>query len=124
MFDTTERGIESLAGEHADEFFDTATDAQIAAAYAEQGPRVEVPIDQMEPGIELAARLSGVQVEALSGEEQLAVLRAQQRMASHYAAASYGSIAAVSDTVDAIEDDPVLAAESTAAEIRVALTLT
>ncbi|NNF09663.1 MAG: DUF222 domain-containing protein [Acidimicrobiia bacterium] len=125
MFDVVNPGaVDDLVGEHADEFFDAATDAQIAAAYAEQGPRVEVPIDDLEPGLELAARLSGIVVEALSGEEQLAVLRAQQRMASHYAAASYGSIAAVSDTVDAIEDDPVLAAESTAAEIRVALTLT
>ncbi|HDH03553.1 MAG TPA: HNH endonuclease, partial [Actinobacteria bacterium] len=54
----------------------------------------------------------------------IVVLRAQQRMASHFAARVYETMASVSDFMGEVDDDPELANESAAAEIRVALCLT
>lgn len=131
MFDVANREVEALIGEDLpaellrDDPFGDPADAVLEAAYADAASPLELPsIDQIEPGPVLADLLALVDVDSLSGDEQLAVLRAQRRMAAHYEAAAYGSMAAVADTVDAIEDDPALAAESTAAEIRVALALT
>lgn len=127
MFDTLERTAvdeQVLEDFRHDELHD-APDHVVEAAYADLGPPTTMPpIDSLEPGPALAALLAFIDVASLSGDEQLSVLRAQQRMASHYSAAAYGSMAAVADTVDAIEDDPVLAAESAAAELRAALALT
>ncbi len=81
-------------------------------------------LDQMEPGVFLAAILSAVDLEELSGHDRIVVLRAQQRMASHFAARVYETIASVSDHMSQLDDDPELANEAAAAEIRVALRLT
>ncbi len=91
------------------------------------GPHSEVipaGLDQMEPGVFLAAILSAVDLDKLSGHDRIVVLRAQQRMASHFAARVYETMASVSDFMDELDDDPELATESAAAEIRVALRLT
>jgi len=81
-------------------------------------------LDDMEPGPMLATFLSSVEVARLTGEDRILVLRAHQRMASHYAARVYEDMAAVSDSVHELEEDPQLANEFAAAEIRVALSLT
>ncbi len=81
-------------------------------------------IDQMEPGPVLAAFLSSIDVNTVSGYDRIFVLRAHQRMASHYAAQVYRDMAAVTESLREFEDNPQFAAESAAAEIRTALCLT
>ncbi|MBT8203639.1 MAG: DUF222 domain-containing protein [Acidimicrobiia bacterium] len=108
-----------------DELFHDAPDEVVAAAYADVAPSAPLPpLDEMEPGPLLAARLACIDDTTLTPQERLRVLKAQQRMASHFAAQMLRSMAAVSDCIDAVEDDPQLAAESSAAEIRTALRLT
>jgi hypothetical protein len=85
---------------------------------------VPVGLDEMEPGPVLAAVLSSIDVNEVSGYDRIVVLRAQQKMASHFQAQVYETIAAVSDHMDEIEDDPRSAGEAAAAEIGVALRLT
>lgn len=79
----------------------------------------------MSPGPVVAAFLASVDVHEVSGYDRIVVLRAHQRMISHYTASLYDDMAAV---VDVLEDDgdglEWSAAESAAAEIRAALTLT
>ena len=81
-------------------------------------------LDGMEPGPDLGFLLSGMRVGELSGFDRVVVLRAYQRMASHYQARVYEAMASISDLMDEVDDDAELAAESAAAEIRVALCLT
>ncbi len=81
-------------------------------------------LDQMEAGPVLAGFLSSIDLERVSGHDRIVLLRAHQRMASYYAACVYQDMAAVSDSLHEIDDDPQLADESAAAEIRVALRLT
>ncbi|MBT8246782.1 MAG: HNH endonuclease [Acidimicrobiia bacterium] len=81
-------------------------------------------LDDIEPGWTLGVYLSRINLDDLSGHDRVVVLRAHQRMASHYSAHAYGAMAAVSDSIDDLDDDPLLAAESAATEIRAALQLT
>jgi hypothetical protein len=83
-------------------------------------------LDDMEPGPVLGAFLSSIDVHALSGYDQIVVLRAHQRMASHYQAKSYEDMTAVTDTMISLLDDvpSYESAEAAEAEIRVALRLT
>jgi len=82
-------------------------------------------LDRMEPGPVLAGFLSAIDVAALSGHDRIVVLRAHQRMASHYAAHVYADMASVADYMALIDgDDSQWANESAAAEIRAALRLT
>jgi hypothetical protein len=94
--------------------------------FALEAEVVSVPsgLDEMEPGPVLAAWLSSIDVNQVSGYHRIVVLRAQQKMASHFQAQVYEAIAAVSDHMLSIEDDPRSAAEAAAAEIGVALRLT
>jgi hypothetical protein len=93
--------------------------------FAVESPDV-VPagLDAMEPGPVLAGWLSSIDVAAVSGYDRVVVLRAHQRMASHYAAAVYTDMASVVDAFRVVDDDPRWVGEATSAEIRVALTLT
>ncbi len=79
-------------------------------------------LDKMEPGPMLAVILLAVEVRTLSGHDQIVVMRAHQRMASHFQARVYDDMTAVVDRMD--DDDLMSAAESAAAEIRAALSLT
>jgi len=83
-------------------------------------------LDEMAPGPVLAAFLSGVDTRRLSGYDRVVVLRARQRMASHYAAQVYSDMASVSDACDEEYPDSryLEATELAAAEIRSALHLT
>lgn len=81
-------------------------------------------LDQIAPGPVLAAYLSLLDVNQLSGNDRVLVLRAHQRMVRHYQAHTYRDIAAIRDALeplDASSDQPGLAAE---AEIQAALTWT
>ena len=81
-------------------------------------------LDAMEPGPVLAAWLSSVDVDTLSGYDRVVVLRAHQKMASHYSAHVYADMASLAEVLDDPECDPVWVAEAASAEIRAALTLT
>jgi hypothetical protein len=85
---------------------------------------IPADLDTMRPGPVLAGFLASVDVDGVSGFDRVVVLRAHQRMASHYSARVYRDMAAVVDAMSEFEDQPVMAAESGAAEIRAALHLT
>ena len=78
----------------------------------------------MVPGPVLAAVLSSIDVNRVSGHDRVTVLRAQQKMASHFQAQVYEAMAAVSNHMGDIDEDPRSAGEAAAAEIGVALRLT
>jgi hypothetical protein len=81
-------------------------------------------LDQMDPGPVLAAFLSAIDVSLVSGYDRVVVLRAHQRMASHYQAHVYTDMAGILDALD----DPTArfegSTELASAEIRTALNLT
>ena len=81
-------------------------------------------LDEMEPGPILAAFLSGIDVTHISGYARIVVLRAHQRLVSHYTASLYADMAAVVDILDDDETKRSDAAEAAAAEVRAALHLT
>ena len=81
-------------------------------------------LDELEPGLFLAAYLSKLEGKDHSGYDRVVVLRAHQRMASYFQALVYEEMAAISDLMDRIEGDPEVATESAATEIRAALRLT
>jgi len=81
-------------------------------------------LDDMEPGPVLAAALSAIDVHRVSGHNRIRVLRAQQKMASHFQAEAYRAMAAVTDHMYRLDGDPRSAEEGAAAEIGSALRLT
>lgn len=83
-------------------------------------------LDEMEPGPFLDAILAHTDVSRLSGFDRVTVLRARQRMASHYQAMLYADMAAIAEAVEELDgsENPEMVAEGAAAEIRVALRLT
>jgi hypothetical protein len=82
-------------------------------------------LDAMAPGPVMAAWLSAIDVDALSGYDRVVVLRAHQRLMTHYAAKTYRDMAAITDAVrDELLDVPGETEMAAEAEIRVALTWT
>ena len=84
-------------------------------------------LDVMAPGPVLGAFLSAVDVKGLSGHDRVLVLRARQRMASHYAAMVWSDMEAVCEVfTESAEDeyDHMDKVQDAAAEIRAALRLT
>ena len=82
-------------------------------------------LENLEPGPVLACLLAAINVDQVSGYNRIVVLRAHNRMASHYAAQSYRAMTSVSDYMNSdFDDDPLLANEAAAAEIRAGLRLT
>ena len=81
-------------------------------------------LDDIPPGAILAAIVSSLDVDRLSGHDRILVLRAHQRLASHYAAQVLTDMNAIADSFveDGLGTD--LAVEAGAAEIRAALHLT
>jgi hypothetical protein len=79
-------------------------------------------LDEMAPGPVLAAFLSGIDVTMVSGHDRVMVLRAHQRMASHYQAHTYTDMTAITEALgdcgEAYEE------ELASAEIGAALNLT
>jgi hypothetical protein len=84
-------------------------------------------LETLDPSAELAAFLSAIDVTAVSGIDRITVLKAHQRMASHFQALVLNDMVAITDAIashpDEPETDPVAAAEAAAAEIGVALNL-
>jgi hypothetical protein len=86
--------------------------------------RIPDPLDHMAPGPVLGAYLASVDVRRLSGYDRVAVLRAHQRMISHYQAKLYDDVVSIRDAYRDLggnfEDTAMLAAS----EVRCALHLT
>jgi len=85
----------------------------------------------MKPGPVLSAFLSSIDIDDLSGEDRLVVLRAMERQVSHDQAALLGAMASIVDSVVdeyEIDLDPPMglstAAEAASAEIRAAMHMT
>jgi hypothetical protein len=85
---------------------------------------IPMGLDTMEPGPYLAVILASIDVTNVSDYDRIVVLRAHQRMASHYAARVYEDMASVTSAMPEANDRPDMAAEFAAAEIRAALHLT
>lgn len=86
---------------------------------------VPAGLDEIAPGPVLAAFLSSLDVNRLSGHDRIIVLRAHQRLASHYAAEVLTDMTAIVDSFVYQEGEtPDLAIQSAAAEARAALQLT
>ncbi|MCP3998588.1 MAG: DUF222 domain-containing protein, partial [bacterium] len=81
-------------------------------------------LDEMQPGPFLAAVLAHLDHSRLSGHDRIKVLRAQQRMASHYSAGVYAAMASVTEHLREEDDDYQIGTEAASAEIRAALRLT
>ena len=81
-------------------------------------------VGEWKPGLMLAGFLASVEGEDLSGYDRVLALAAYQKMVSYFQARIFGEMAAICDQMAAEGDDPELAAEAAAAEIRVALRLT
>ena len=82
---------------------------------------------EMQPGPILAAFLSSLDVEKLSGHDLVVVLQANQRMVSHHSAQMYTNMAALQTsmlTFDGYDQSFEDAAQSASAEVRAALHLT
>ncbi|MDR9450891.1 MAG: DUF222 domain-containing protein, partial [Acidimicrobiia bacterium] len=131
MFDTPTRG--ALIQVWLDEA--DRADAELVRSIEETErsapPDASLPPDlaALEPGIALAAVLAKINIDALSGHDRVTVMAAHQRMASHYQAQVYASMASVADAVAEElhkhgEDDFELVEDACSAEIRAALRLT
>lgn len=98
---------------------------ELAAHEASRRHVIPPGLDEMTPGPFLAVILSSVDVDRLSAYDRIVLLRAHQRMASHYQSHVHSDIASVSDHLERdLDGDIELAADATAAEIRAALNLT
>lgn len=80
----------------------------------------------MPPGPALGAFLSSIDIDQVRPYDRVIVLRAQHRMMAYYAAQSYASVASLADYMenDLFPEDPELAWDAAATEIRAALRLT
>lgn len=92
----------------------------------EETEAIPPDLDEMEPGPFLAAILAHTDIDRLSGFDRIVVLRARQRMLSHYQAQLYSDMAAVSDAIEELDgpEDVEAIWDGAAAEIRAALRLT
>lgn len=109
--------------------FDSPFDSVTAGAFDGRRARHRTtifPSDLFDraPGPELAAFLSVVDPAELSGHDQVRVLLAHQKLASHYAAKVYEDIAALTDVMAEFDEDFETGMEATALELRAALRLT
>jgi len=86
--------------------------------------RVPPGLDEMQPGPVLAGFLSAIDVTTVSGYDRVVVLRAHQRMASHYQAHTYSDMAAITSVLSGDGEDHRYVSEVASAEIRAALNLT
>jgi hypothetical protein len=81
-------------------------------------------LEGMEPSPALAAFLSTLPDETLSGFDRIRVLKSYQRLASFFQAQVLEAMAAISQVMAELEADPEIAHEAAAAEIGAALHLT
>jgi hypothetical protein len=81
-------------------------------------------LDRTAPGPVLGAFLASVDVNRLSGYDRVVVLRAHQRMISHFQAKLYEDMASICGAFNDKDDDPVDTEMLAASEIQCALHLT
>ena len=81
-------------------------------------------LEEMEPTPALAAFLSSLEDECLTGFDRIRVLKTHQRLASFFQAQVLEDMAAVSQLMNQLEADPEIAHDSAAAEVGAALHLT
>lgn len=105
---------------------DDGWDSDLSERFEEPARSGFIPprLDRMRPGPVMAAYLSAIDVNDLSGYDRIVVMRAHQRMASHYQAQVYSDMAAVTDVLDKQGANWLETTDSAAAEIRAALHLT
>jgi hypothetical protein len=102
---------------------DLSQSPQLADGRATDG--IPKNLDRIPPGAVLAGWLSAIDVDRVSGYDRVVVLRAHQRLATHYAAQTYRDMAAITEAVrDELFDVPGETEMAAEAEIRVALTWT
>lgn len=102
--------------------FDTLIDP-ISERVASDG--VPAGLDDMDPGLFLAAILSSIEVADLSGYDRVVVLRAHQKMINHHQARLYEAMASIEDhCADLFDGDTEVTYLAASAEIRCALHLT
>ncbi|MGA7096414.1 MAG: DUF222 domain-containing protein [Acidimicrobiia bacterium] len=87
---------------------------------------VSIPadLDEMSPGPVLAAFLSTIDLSSISGYDRVVVLRAYQRMASHFEAWVNEAMASIADFMMEMDQDLDVANEAAELELRAALRLT
>ncbi|HUP16843.1 MAG TPA: DUF222 domain-containing protein, partial [Acidimicrobiia bacterium] len=83
-----------------------------------------VGLEGMEPSPALAAFLSTLTDETLSGFDRVRVLQSYQRLASLFQAKVFEAMAHISDFMNQLEADPEVAHDAAAAEVGAALRLT
>jgi hypothetical protein len=81
-------------------------------------------MDKLEPGLFLAAMVTSVEIQDLSGHDRIVVLKARQRMVSFFQAQVFEGMASISQLMGELEADPEIAHNAAAAEIGAALRLT
>ena len=96
------------------------------STYGTSGVVDSIPegLDRMAPGPVLAAYLANVDVDRLCGYDRVVVLRAHQRMVSHYQAKLFEDMVSVRDAYRDMGHDHARAGEYGADEVRCALHLT
>jgi len=87
-------------------------------------PGIPEGLEDFGPGRALGVVLSTIDVNSVSGAARVSVLRAHQKLASHYNAAVYEDMTSISDFMVELGDDLPSAEESAAFEIQTALRLT
>jgi hypothetical protein len=92
--------------------------------FGRSGGVLPVGLEGMEPSPALAAFLSTLADETLSGFDRVRVLKSYQRLASFFQAQVFEAMAAVSEVMTELEADPEIAHDGAAAEIGAALRLT
>ncbi|HUP15761.1 MAG TPA: DUF222 domain-containing protein [Acidimicrobiia bacterium] len=90
----------------------------------ETGGVLPVGLEGMEPSPALAAFLSTLTDETLSGFDRVRVLQSYQRLASLFQAQVFDDVASISQLLGELEADPEVAHDAAAAEIGAALRLT
>ena len=123
MFDTPD---DSETTALHNEEFGFGTDLMVdSPAGLDSAQWIPADLDELVPGPVLAAFMSGVDVNRLSGEERVVVLRTHQRLASHFTAKAYEDMVAIADALEASEGGGRMSGvEFAEAEVRAALSLT
>lgn len=101
------------------------TDLLVPPAGVDATEWIPADLDEWEPEPVLAAFMSGIDVNQLSGEERVVLLRTHQRLASHFTSKAYEDMVAIADALKESEEaGRTSAVEFAEAEVRVALNLT
>jgi len=119
----TERAYFGLTAEDLPFGVEPPAGMPVSAAIEPRYDGIPARLDDMSPGPVMGAFLASLDVSKLSGHDQIVVLRAHQKMASYYQAATYQDMAAVNTTMATFDGYPqpeVEAAEMAAAEVRFA----